>query len=274
MPRARSPSEIKTRRILESHDLVFERIARGAGLDEVLRILASTSERVVPDVLCSILVLDPATQRLFHGAAPSLDETYLRAIDGGEIGPCHGSCGTAAYTGQRVIVEDVVSHPYWADYWQLAVAAGLRACWSEPILSSKGQVLGTFAMYYREPRKPDAFDLDFIHSSAHVAGIAIERARVEVELEQHRSHLEELVRERTAELERVNRELRQALVDVKVLRGMLPICASCKRVRDDGGYWEQIEAYVTQRSEAEFTHGICPECVVRLYPDRPSRSSD
>ena len=155
-------------------------------------------------------------------------------------------------------------HPYWAGFTDLAASAGLRACWSEPIRSTRGKVLGTFAMYYADVRHPEPSDLDFIRTSAHVAGVAIERARTEEELDRHRNKLEELVHERTKELERVNQELRQALNDVKALRGMLPICASCKRVRDDTGYWERIEAYIAEHTEAVITHGICPHCASSL----------
>jgi GAF domain-containing protein len=247
-------------RILESRNHVLERIACGAALPEVLEILTRSCEELLPPVLCSVLLFERATATLHHGAAPSLPEPYCRAIDGMTVGPAKGSCGTAAYTGQRVLVEDILTHPYWADYHELANAAGVRACWSEPILSSRREVLGTFAMYYRTPRAPAPRDLEFIETSAHIAGVAIERASAEAELERYRHRLEDMVHQRTAELERINEELRAALEDVKTLSGMLPICAWCRRVRDDHGYWAELEAYVAQRSDAHFSHGICPDC--------------
>jgi GAF domain-containing protein len=216
---------LRTRRILEARNFVFERIAMGAPLVEILTTLTRTCEDVTPDVLCSVLLLDAKTLTLHHGAAPSLPEFYCKAIDGAQIGPAVGSCGSAAYLRERVIVEDVLTHPYWVNYWRLAESAGLRACWSEPVFSSKGEVLGTFAMYYAEPRRPTPLDLDFIRTSAHVAGVAIERARTEEELEHHRHRLEELVRQRTEALERANAELRRALDDVKRLRGLVPSTA-------------------------------------------------
>jgi GAF domain-containing protein len=259
--------DAKPWRALEAHRVVFERVALGAPLAEVLELLAALSETVTPDVLCSVLLLDSAHGTLHHGAAPSLPAFYSQAIDGLAIGVGVGSCGTAAATGQRVIVEDVQTHPYWSSFRDMTARAGVRACWSEPIKSATGEVLGTFAMYYREPRAPDAVDLEFIETSAHVAGVAIARARVEEELARHRQHLEELVVSRTAELERVNHELRTALQDVKVLRGLLPICAACKKVRDEEhDTWEPIEVYVRRRSEADFTHGVCPTCMDELYP--------
>ena len=254
----------RTARVLAFRNDVLERIARGAALAEILDVLVRGGESLIDGVLCSVLLLDGGTRTLHHGAAPSLPDDYCRAIDGMTIGPAQGSCGTSAHTGLRVIVEDIDTHPYWAAYRELAAAAGVRACWSQPIRSTRGEVIGTFAMYYREPRAPGPDDLELIERSAHVAGLAIEHARSEAELERHRAHLEELVAARTAELERTNAELRAALEDVKTLRGMLPICAWCKRIRDDGGYWAQLEAYIAAHSQATFTHGICPECASEL----------
>ncbi|MHC4142668.1 MAG: GAF domain-containing protein, partial [Planctomycetota bacterium] len=135
-------------------------------------------------MLGSILLLDEEKERLRrHGAAPSLPDFYNEAVDGLEIGPGVGSCGTAAYTGGRVIVEDVMTHPHWAPFREVAQRAGLRACWSEPIVSSTNEVLGTFAMYYSEPRGPDQADLDIIRSAASLAGIAIEHTRAQAEIE-------------------------------------------------------------------------------------------
>lgn len=221
---------------------VLERIAAAAPLPEILNRLAMACESISAGTLCSILLLT-SDRRLVHGAAPSLPADYTAAIDGMEIGPARGSCGTAAYTGERVIVEDVQVHPYWAAFRELARAADVRACWSEPIRIAQGDVLGTFAVYYREPRAPEDEDLDVIDSFAHLAGLAIE-------LDRHRYRLEQLIAD--------------ALADVKILRGLLPICAWCKRVRDDAGSWAQIEAYVARHSEASFSHGICPECTASM----------
>ena len=252
------------RRALEARNHVLERIAMDAPLQEVLCILTSTCEVVSPGTFCSVLLLDPEARTLHHGAAPSLPDAYCQAIEGMSIGPAAGSCGAAAFTGERVIVEDVGTHPLWAGFREHALAAGLQACWSEPIRSSKGDVLGTFAVYYREPRAPSPEDIEFMITSAHIAAVAIERARAQEELRRYQQRLEELVEQRTAELVRVNQELRQALQDVKVLSGLLPICSWCKRVREDSGYWAQLEAYVSERSGAVFTHGICPECEAQL----------
>src|SRR5206468_7689477 len=161
----------------QSH--VRERIARGAPLPEVLDAIVTLIESAAPGMLCSILLLDREGRRLRHGAAPTLPATYNAAVDGLEIGPRAGSCGTAAFRGQAVVVRDVQVDPLWERYRALAAPHGLRACWSTPIRSAAGRVLGTFAMYYREPREPTAAEQELITTATDLAGIAIERARAE-----------------------------------------------------------------------------------------------
>ena len=129
-----------------------------------------------------MLLLDDEGKHLRQGAAPSLPDFYNEAVEGMEIGPGEGSCGTAAATGEVVVVEDVMTHPYWKDFKDVAAKAGLGACWSQPIKSATGTVLGTFAMYYREPREPTPADIESIEAAAQVAGIAIERKRMEAAL--------------------------------------------------------------------------------------------
>ena len=158
---------------------VLEQLATGASLSKILTELVLNTEKYNPDTLCTVLLLDEDGRHLRHGAAPSLPDSYNEAIDGIEIGPEVGSCGAAAYTDERVIVEDIMTHPNWKDYRLLAKQAGLAACWSEPVVSSTSDVLGTFAIYYREPRSPQRKDLDFIKDSARLAGIAIESKRLE-----------------------------------------------------------------------------------------------
>jgi GAF domain-containing protein len=261
----------RLRRILEDRNVILERIATGAPLHDVLELLCTSCEHAEPGLLCSVLLLDDAGQHLLHGAAPSLPAFYNEAVDGIEVAPHEGSCGAAAYGRTRVVVEDVMTDAKWVRYRDITARAGLRACWSQPIFSSRREVLGTFAMYYRRPRLPSVAHVQFIESCAHIAGVAIEKAATERELEAYRNELEARVSMRTAELEAANQDLRRAFTDIKVLSGMLPICAACKRVRDDQGYWAQIESYIAARSQAEFTHGICPDCETELYPSRRRR---
>lgn len=170
---------------------VLERLAIGASLNDILTALVINAEKHNPEKRCSVLLLDKDGKRLRHGAAPSLPDFYTEAIDDIEMGPDIISCGAAAFTGKRVIVEDIMSHPDWADYRELAEKACLRACWSEPIISSTGNILGAFAIYDREPRSTTQSDLDFIRDSARLAAIAIEHKQAESELRKHSRAVEQ-----------------------------------------------------------------------------------
>jgi GAF domain-containing protein len=145
-------------------------------LGELIAVVESTSRT---GVLGSILLLDDDGRHLRTGAAPSLPELYCAAIDGGEIGPKAGSCGTAAYTGQPVFVSDIATDPLWEDYAEFALACGLRACWSTPIITSGGKILGTFAMYHREPREATVRDLAMVDLVTHTAALVIDRKRAQ-----------------------------------------------------------------------------------------------
>jgi diguanylate cyclase (GGDEF)-like protein/PAS domain S-box-containing protein len=162
---------------------MLERLTSELPLEQVLMDFVLKIEEVIPGALCSVLLLDAEGQHLGLGAAPHLPDFYNAAIDGVLIGPQAGSCGTAAFTGQRVVVEDIATHPYWADYKDLAQRAGLASCWSEPIRSGNNQVLGTFAIYHRAPALPQAHELERIEMAAHLTAIAIERKRAETQLQ-------------------------------------------------------------------------------------------
>ena len=179
--------------LLVNEKRVLEMIASGASLNETLTTLAQTVEAQSDGMKCSVLLLDANGVNLRHGAAPSLPEDYSRAIDGVAIGPNVGSCGTAAYRKELVIVEDVAIDPLWAEFKDLAMGAGLRACWSWPIFSTTGDVLGTFAMYYGAPRAPEKGDIELIERATHIAGIAIERTRAEQALQDSEERYRSLV---------------------------------------------------------------------------------
>lgn len=148
-------------------------------LGELIKIVESTSRT---EVLGSILLLDLDGEHLRHGAAPSLPREYMEAIDGGEIGPCAGSCGTAAYTASPVFVSDIAEDPLWVEYKKVALPHGLRACWSIPILTRGRRVLGTFAMYHREPREPTVRDLALVDLITQTAALVIDRERAHTAL--------------------------------------------------------------------------------------------
>jgi PAS domain S-box-containing protein len=163
---------------------VLERIAGGAPLAEVLVRIVRLVEQQADGMLCSILLLDPDHGCVRHGAAPSLPPAFRAAIDGSPIGPAAGSCGTAAYRGEPVVVEDIATDPLWALYRDLALPHGLRACWSSPVFSADRRVLGTFAMYYRQPRGPSDAEREWVAAATHLAAVAVGRDRTEQALRQ------------------------------------------------------------------------------------------
>ena len=192
------------RNLLESLNkirrLILETLASDQPLNAILAYVSSLIEQQSPEALCSILLLDSAGRHLLHGAAPSLPEFYNQALNGIAIGPEIGSCGAAAFSGTRVIVEDVMTHPYWASFADLARQAGLRSCWSEPIRAADGKILGVFALYHRNPCVPDTKDLRLIEFAAETISLVIERKQTEAELASYRLKLEDQVAIRTRDL--------------------------------------------------------------------------
>jgi hypothetical protein len=168
-----------------AHAAVLEMAVADAPLErslsELIRLVESTSRT---GVLGSILILDEDGRHLRRGAAPSLPPAYSEAIDGAEIGPCAGSCGTAAFTGRPVFVTDIATDPLWAEYKVVALPHGLRACWSTPIITSGRKVLGTFAMYHREPREPTVRDLALVDLVTQTAALIIDRAKARTKLQE------------------------------------------------------------------------------------------
>ena len=157
----------------------LELLATDAPLSETLNRLLVVLEEQFPGMLGLVLFLDEGGRNLHVAAGPSLPQDYLDSIEGLEIGPMVGSCGTASYMRERVIVTDIAVDPRWDNLRELALASGLRACWSEPILSATGGVLGTFAMYYREPRSPTEAELQMIATGAHLVRVALQRKRAD-----------------------------------------------------------------------------------------------
>ncbi|WP_106753321.1 EAL domain-containing protein [Pannonibacter carbonis] len=172
----------KADRLRDGQAQVLEMISSSAPLSEVLDCLVRLLEDQLDGLLGSILLLDEDGVHLRHGAAPSLNPEYTRLVDGIEIGPCVGSCGTAAYRREQVIVSDIFTDPLWADFHALAELGGVRACWSTPIKSLAGKVLGTFAIYSRAPKAPDPAELRLINDTARIAAIAIERKQAEEQI--------------------------------------------------------------------------------------------
>jgi PAS domain S-box-containing protein len=165
--------------LLAAENRVLEMVAKGDSLADILDKLCLLVEEQSSGVLASILLMGPNGKQLRHGAAPNLPKTYTEAIDGAFIGPAVGSCGTAVYRAEQVIVSDIAADPLWTDFRDLALAHSLRACWSTPIFSSEGKVIGTFAMYYREPRSPSPREQETIKHITYLAGIAVQRKLAE-----------------------------------------------------------------------------------------------
>ncbi len=160
---------------LQMQNDILSMISRDAPLSSILQALALLLEAEHAEVLCSILLLNADTKTLHFGAAPSLPAAYNEALDGVAIGPTVGSCGVAAFTGEISYAEDIFSHPNWQPFIDLAKLAGVRACWSKPIINSHGEVLGTFALYHREPKIPADTLLQKVEVYSHLAEVAISR---------------------------------------------------------------------------------------------------
>jgi len=178
--------------LLAGEKHILEMVAKGDSLSEILNSLCRLVEEQASDTRASILLVEGG--RLLHGGAPSLPKEYIEAIDGVAIGPEVGSCGTAAYLRKQVIVEDIATDRLWTEYRAAALPHSLRACWSTPIFSSAGKVIGTFAMYYREPRRPSERDQKIIEQITHLAGVAIERKMTFEQLQRSEAYLAEAQR--------------------------------------------------------------------------------
>jgi diguanylate cyclase (GGDEF)-like protein len=211
--------------LLVSGHHVLELIAGGAELPLVLETLCKRIETHLPGALCSILLLDADGVHLRHVAGPGLPAAYSQAIDGVAIGPSVGSCGTAAYIGEQVIVQDIASSPLWANYRELAEKFGLQACWSTPFLSAERKVLGTFAIYYREPRQPGYNDLIVISHGTRLASVAVERWQQVSELKRlattdqltglsNRAHFMDSAEAELRRADRFNRDLAVLMIDI------------------------------------------------------------
>jgi len=182
-------SEKQAERALAGEKRILEMVAKGDSLPDILDGICRLVEEQASGVLTSILLVDG--DRLRHGGAPSLPKAYTEAMDGVVIGPSACSCGTAAYRGEQVIVEDIANDPLWTNYRETALPYSLRACWSTPIFSSEGKVIATFAVYYDEPQRPRLRDQEIIEQITHLSGVAIERNLTFEQLQRSEAYLAE-----------------------------------------------------------------------------------
>lgn len=167
----------------ELQQKVLGAMAQDLPATEVARILCQEVERIAPEVTASFLRVD-ADGRLFTLAAPRLPPEVARSIDGLPIGPCAGSCGTAAWRGEPVAVTDIANDPLWAAYREFVLPLGLAACWSYPVKGNDGSVLGTFAFYYRDNHGPDAFHQTLAEIGLNLCRLLLERERTRARIHQ------------------------------------------------------------------------------------------
>jgi signal transduction histidine kinase len=197
---------------LEGQNRILELIAKNAPLGDTLDAIASLIESQAPETRCSILLLRDG--RLHHGTAPSLPAEYSRLVEGLAIGPTAGSCGTAAFLKRPVIVTDIATDPLWAAYREVTLPFGLRACWSTPIFSNDGSVLGTFAIYTAAPAAPTPYHLKLIEVATHMASIATERHLADESLKERAAQLAEADRKKDEFLALLAHELRNPLAPI------------------------------------------------------------
>ncbi|MCU1313501.1 MAG: hypothetical protein JWM54_1258, partial [Acidobacteriaceae bacterium] len=168
--------------LLDAEKRTLEMIANGARVADILENLCDTIDAQADNIISTVLLMDPDGKRLWPAAGRRVPRGWVEATSPLPIGPCVGSCGTAAFLKQLVIVSDIVTDPLWADYRDVALSNGLRASWSQPLLSKNQEVLGTFGMHYTEPRSPSETDLRLIEGAGHIAVIAIEGERSQAAL--------------------------------------------------------------------------------------------
>ena len=216
--------------LLAAEKRTLEMIATGASLADILGRLCEAIDAQGSCIKSAVMLMDADGMHLRPAAGPRLPKAWVEAITPLRIGPCVGSCGTAASLKQRVIVSDIATDPLWADYRDLALSHGLRAAWSQPLLSKNQEILGTFCISYAEPRTPNETDLRLIEAAGHIAVIAIEGERSQEAL---RSAFEE-IRNSEAKLRRSS------------TRYQLSLGAACRMVREYFGTGDgtNIRAYL------------------------------
>ncbi|QOL24878.1 GAF domain-containing sensor histidine kinase [Thalassotalea sp. LPB0316] len=212
----------KAQQLEAGRNEVLRLVARNEPLEKILDVLCQKAKIYNPEMLCSILEFNEVSNTLHPKASVGLPEFYSEALDGVTIGPGVGSCGTAAFIKELVIVEDINTHPYWNQYKDLALSADVQACWSHPIIGAQGQLYGTYAIYYKEPKEPSEEDLKFIELNAYLATIVYDNHFNRLKILEQNKMLSQSLDERSQQLFNANQELnrliseQQQAHDVKV----------------------------------------------------------
>jgi PAS domain S-box-containing protein len=179
--------------LLAGEKRLLEMVASGHLMSGILEALCQLVESSASGCYCSVVLVDPSGTRIEHGAGPSLPAGYMASLNGRPVNVESGPCAMAAYLNEQVIAPDLTSETRWAAHgWcAMALAYGLRACWSTPITSTAGKVLGAFAIYYNEPRAPTTYEQHLIAQLTHIASIAVERAQNDAALKRSEAFLSE-----------------------------------------------------------------------------------
>jgi GAF domain-containing protein len=184
MSSSTSSEPLQVEGLLEGQKRILSLIGEDGPLEEVLEAICRLVDAQAEGMYSSILLLDETGEHLLQGAAPHLPEAYNKAVNGLTVGEGIGSCGTAAARGEQVIVEDIATHPYWAQFKAFAHDVhGLAACWSTPIRAYDGRVVATFAIYHNKPKAPTLKERKLIDFTSHLVAIAVNRARERAFLE-------------------------------------------------------------------------------------------
>jgi PAS domain S-box-containing protein len=242
--------------LLAAEKRSLEMIAGGAPLTDILLSLCDTIDAQSPRIISTAMLMDPDGKRLWPVAGHRIPKGWIEAITPLTIGANVGSCGTAASTKQRVVASDIAVDPLWVDYRELAAAYGLRAVWSQPLLSRNQEVLGTFAMYYAEPRTPSESDLQLIEGAGHVAVIAIEGERAR------------------AALAKASQEIKKSEAQLRTIIDAIPQLVTALAPDGKNLYANQAVLDYTGLTREEVMaddfrrHVFHPEDVVRLHDER------
>src|ERR1700730_13670936 len=179
--------------LLAGEKRLLEMVAGGHSMSGILEALCHFVESTASGCYCSVVLVDPSGTHLEHGAAPSLPASFITSIIGRPVNVDSGPCAMASYLNEQVIAADLTSETRWAEYaWcPMALAHGLQACWSTPISSTAGKVLGAFALYYDEPRTPTSLEQSLIEQFTHIASIAVGRAQSDASLKRSEAFLAE-----------------------------------------------------------------------------------